>query len=119
MKSQGGDPPLSSSLSLFKLSQANQNELKGLANYKGLSFCLLDENREGFSSKVEENLKTYMRGQASFLVSKLGGDWSFSHENASFIIIMLSSSKDKGQLEQLIVKHPSLKQNIKESLYNL
>ena len=89
--------------------------LKGLADYKGHSFCLLDENREGLS-KGEENLKTYMRQQAAFLVSKLGGEWRFSHENASFIIVNLSNSKDKGQIDQLLAKYPELKQEIKNSL---
>jgi hypothetical protein len=118
MKNLGGDPSSSLSPALLKLSQANQKLLKGLADYKGLSFCLLDDNREGLS-KAEENLKTYMRQQAAFLVSKLGGEWRFSHENASFIIVNLTNSKDKGQIDQLLAKYPELKQEIKNSLLNL
>jgi hypothetical protein len=115
MKNPGVHP---SSPALLKLSQANQNLLKGLADYKGLSFCLLDENREGLS-KCEENLKTYKRQQAAFLVSNLGGEWRFIHDNASFIIANLSNSKDKGQIDQLIAKYPVLKQEIRNSLLNL
>jgi hypothetical protein len=60
-----------------------------------------------------------MRQQAAFLVSKLGGEWRFSHENASFIIVKLPNSKAKGQIDQLLTKHPVLKQEINKSLLNL
>jgi hypothetical protein len=60
-----------------------------------------------------------MRQQATILVSKLGGEWRFSHDNTSFIIVNLSTSKDKGQIDQLVAKYPVLKQEIRNSLLNL
>ena len=119
MKNPGVDPSSPSSPALLKLSQANQKLLEGLADYKGLSFCLLYDNRDGLSKGKEENLKTYMRQQATILVSKLGGEWRFSHDNTSFIIVNLSNSKDKGQIDQLVAKYPVLKQEIRNSLLNL
>jgi hypothetical protein len=78
-----------------------------LSDYKGLSFCLVDDNRDGLS-KVEENFKTYKRQQAAFLVNKLGGELSFSHENVSFILVNLTNSKDKEQFDHFLAKQPAL-----------
>ena len=79
-----------------------------LNDYKGLSFCLLYDSRDCGLSKVEENLKAYMRQQAAFLVNKLGGEWTFSHENVSFILVNVANSKHKGQFDQLLAKQPAL-----------
>ena len=46
MEQSGDDLPLSSSHNLLNISQTNQDKLKGVADYNGFSFYLLDENRE-------------------------------------------------------------------------
>ena len=49
MKQPEGDPPLFSTPALIKLSQMNQDKLKGLADYKGLKFWLPYDNNERLS----------------------------------------------------------------------
>ena len=49
MEQPGDDLPLSSSQNLLNLSQANQDKLKGVADYNGFSFYLLDDNRESLT----------------------------------------------------------------------
>lgn len=49
MKKPEGDPPLFSIPALLKLSQVNQDKLKGLDDYKGLKFWVPYDNNERLS----------------------------------------------------------------------
>ena len=87
-------PPLFSTPDLLKLSQVNQDKLKGLDDYKGLKFWLPYDNNERLSW-VDENHKTYLRKQVTSLVSTLGGLLRLNYENDCFIIVNLTDSKHR------------------------
>lgn len=84
----------------------HQNELKNLKIFKGISFYYISCDKENkVGNLLEENVKSIIRQQASFLVKKLGGELTYRHDQSHYVIIdsdeMFSDDNHKVNLESL------------------